>query len=353
MTDKMVRQRVRCNRLVKTIKAKRSKKIACQHIADNINKQLEHGWSPLYQSEDARLYTPISTLLDKYIAAREAEGARSTSMDSYRCAARKFKKWCEDNCQNLYSGTFKMQHAVMYLDYLKEEKNMSNRSYNNTIKVLRAMFSWAKAHCYCKENAFENCKNLKNEKKRRILIDPRSRELISEWCDNNSPQFGLVVRLVYSSAVRPREITGIQIKHIDLERHIVVIPEENAKNGKLRCATLSPALVEMIEKLDIGSIDKEWYLFGTGKGSYPGPEPVSQSRFRKRWDKIRKDLNLPSEMQLYSLRDTGIVDLLHSGVDQLSVQKHADHSSHSVQSIYTDHYDEHLSDTIYNSNTKF
>ena len=56
---------------------------------------------------------------------------------------------------------------------------------------------------------------------------------------------------------------------------------------------------------------------------------------------------VPEEMQLYSLRDTGITDLIHAGVDELTVQHHADHSSLAIQNIYTDHYDPTLTDTIY------
>jgi site-specific recombinase XerD len=68
---------------------------------------------------------------------------------------------------------------------------------------------------------------------------------------------------------------------------------------------------------------------------------------------MRKDLNLPQEMQLYSLRDTGLVDLLHAGIDPLTVRQHADHSSLAMQDIYTSHYDPDLNRKIYESGVKF
>lgn len=352
-TDKMERFRVRCNKTAKRYKKKSEKLLAVQRIADDINKDLSCGWSPLHETEDARLYTPLPDLREKFLKSKASEGIRETTLTSYSCITGIFLRHCEDRGRsNLFSGTFLRQDAVRYLDDLKED-NSSNRNYNNHLKVLRTFFNWAKEHCYCRENAFENCKSLKNEKKKRILIDAPTRRRIAEWCEAKCEPFGLVVRLIYSSAIRPKEIANIQLKHIDLRRHIIIVPEENAKNGKQRCATLSPELVRMLTEKNFSSMNQEWYLFGQGQGMVPGEKRVSLSRFRKRWDKLRKDLELPREMQMYSLRDTGLTDLLHSGVDQLTVQHHADHSSLAVQAIYTDHFDSGLAETIYNSNTQF
>jgi len=68
---------------------------------------------------------------------------------------------------------------------------------------------------------------------------------------------------------------------------------------------------------------------------------------------MRRATGLPKEMQLYSLRDTGITDLLHAGMDPLTVQHHADHSSLAIQKIYTDHFDAGLNEKIYNSSVEF
>ncbi len=68
---------------------------------------------------------------------------------------------------------------------------------------------------------------------------------------------------------------------------------------------------------------------------------------------MRNATGLPKEMQLYSLRDTGLTDLLHAGIDQLTVQHHADHSSLAIQNIYTDHYDSGLNEKIYTMAPKF
>jgi site-specific recombinase XerD len=68
--------------------------------------------------------------------------------------------------------------------------------------------------------------------------------------------------------------------------------------------------------------------------------------YRKFWDKLRKEFNLPLEMQQYSLRDTGITEMLKNGLDPLSVKQLADHYSLSMTTIYSNHADPHLKELI-------
>lgn len=68
---------------------------------------------------------------------------------------------------------------------------------------------------------------------------------------------------------------------------------------------------------------------------------------------MRRVTGLPKEMPLYSLRDTGITDLLHAGEDSLTVQHHVDHSSLAISGIYTDHFDAGLNERVFNSGVEF
>ena len=61
---------------------------------------------------------------------------------------------------------------------------------------------------------------------------------------------------------------------------------------------------------------------------------------------MRTALKLPEEMQLYSLRDTGINEMLKCGIDPLTVMQHADHHDLSMTTRYANHVDPHLVETI-------
>lgn len=135
----------------------------------------------------------------------------------------------------------------------------------------------------------------------------------------------------------------IRVEDVYLDKHYIFIKGENAKTHFERFASLSPELETRIRKLIEGA-SPGWYLIGDGYA--PGPRQITHARFRKDWDKIRKDLQLPQEMQLYSFRDTGINEMLKSGIDPLTVMQHADHHDLSMTTRYANHADPHLVETI-------
>jgi hypothetical protein len=88
----------------------------------------------------------------------------------------------------------------------------------------------------------------------------------------------------------------------------------------------------------------EWNFNGAKAGDYiwgkefiPGAVPVNPRMWSRKWGYLRKELNLPKQMVLYSLRDSGIIQLLQDGVSPEEVMIHADHSSLEVTSIYVKH----------------
>lgn len=93
------------------------------------------------------------------------------------------------------------------------------------------------------------------------------------------------------------------------------------------------------------------YLFG--QGYRPGPVMVSEARMTKTWISLRKKLNLPKEMQMYSFRDTGMTEMIKNGIDPLSVKQLADHHSLDMTAIYTKHVDPNLREIVISKTPKF
>ena len=350
-TGKMVRQIMKMNRHLQPYKTKRAKQQAAEEIAAQITLKLSNGWSPLHESESPRMLTTIKDLREKYLTSKHREGLRPMTLQSYTSITKLFVDWLDTTHNNKSSGYLSQEDAITYMDFVSE-KGVSNRSYNNTLKQLQAFFNWSVQHCYCKENPFLNISMLSKETKKRILIDERTRTRIADYLITTCPQFLLYLNLIYSSMIRPNEARAIRLSWIDIERHCICIPGETAKNGKARCAAITPSIESMLMRHARNPHDN-WYLFGKGQTMEPSPIQCAQSTPRHKWDRLREELNLPKEMQMYSLRDTGIIDMQHSGIDPLTVQQHTDHSSLQVQRIYTDHYDPNVNNIIYNEAPDF
>ena len=153
----------------------------------------------------------------------------------------------------------------------------------------------------------------------------------------------MLCRLVFSSLVRPKEVWRLRISDIHLSEGYIWITEDEAKTHFSRAATLTPQLIADIGKM-INGAKSSMYLFG--HGFKPAQKPIRYQNFREEWDRMRTALKLPKEMQLYSLRDTGINEMLKAGIDPLSVMQHADHHDLAITTRYANHIDPKLVQTI-------
>ena len=113
----------------------------------------------------------------------------------------------------------------------------------------------------------------------------------------------------------------------------------------MRHAPLSDELVERIrEYLATYPHTANSNLFSTG--FRPGSKPIGSKSVQLRWMDMRKELDLPEEYVIYSLRDSGIVEMLHAGVDELTVMQAAGHHDLSTTSIYADHIDTEMIERV-------
>ncbi len=336
-TNLLERKRIRLNLLRKHCRTTAEFKVRAAEIVQDINAKLAGGWTPFGESENTRYYTPISQVLERYVAERSKELKKET-MRSYKSFVSIFGKWIDKElpgCKALY---FNRTIAVRYMDWYYEKHSNPN-TYNNMLKLARAFFGWAKEKCYIKENPFELMKTKRKQEKRRILIPKEQRTRICEYYEQKRPEMVLVCALVYTSLIRPIEITRITVDMLHLKDGYIALPQEITKNGNGRNAPLSADLILRLAT-HIQHSKSGDYLFGTKWA--PDKCAITSKAFRKQWEKMRKALGLPDEMQLYSLRDTGIFDKIKSGVDPLTVMQAADHHDLAMTTRYANHYDPNM-----------
>ena len=292
-------------------------------------------------------------LIRKFLDAKKRDLTENT-MRSYESFCNGLKKWIILKHPDLRSNQFTKRLAVEYMDYVLEGNNatkngkarkhddgtVSNRTYNNNLKQGRALFSWAVEKCYCEENPFEKIKTKREEKKTRVIIPEPWRKKIREYFEKTNPQYLIICELVHTSLIRPVEISRLQAYMVNIGEGCIEMPADITKNHKERRARLSEELKEMLAKHIMGAKPDD-YLFAD-KCWRCGTKPMSSHTFGNVWEAMRKEINLPEEMQLYSLRDTGINGMLKAGIDPLSVMQAADHSDLSMTTRYANHVDPEL-----------
>lgn len=334
-TGKFIRFRVKVNR--GTV---RERKEAGRQIVEALTEKLLIGWTPFSERAAPLSATPITGAMDAFYRVKAKE-LRRQSMNSYRSFLKVFREWLEENGASVATtvASFDDQAARAYMDYLEDKDAISPRSFNNYLSFMCTLFSWMVEKGYACTNPFLKIKRKPArlmKKKRRLLTDAELETLFS-FLGQENVQFRAVCALCLCCFMRPKEIALLRCSDIDLERQVIHVAADVAKNGNESFRTIPSAIVPMLQQLDLSS--PALYLFGRHDGEAgnfsPGPVPVSEKKFADFWKWcVRKECGFGLELQLYSLKDTGITRMLGEKVPISFVQQQADHQSVAMTAIY-------------------
>jgi site-specific recombinase XerD len=344
----MSRKRIRVDHIRKRYTRQSEAVAHILKIANEINIKLMKGWNPFILPEDARLYTDFKTVIKKYIDEKQRE-LRPDTIRSYKSFLSAFFTFTQKCLTVKYAGQFTKLHASQYMDYLSDNPRLGLRSQNNQLKFMRVFFNWMLEKCYVNNNPFMLIKGKKKQEKKRIIIDPGTRHRIEQHLQKENPVLLVFFQLIYSSLIRPKELINIKVGDVDFEHNTIRIDSSVAKNHHQRFAAITPQVKKNLEY--IRSYKPDMWLFS--QQFTPSYTQAHRAKFGKLWIKLRDELRLPAEMQLYSLRDTGIYDMLKAGIDPLTVKQHADHHSLEMTTIYSNHSDPNLTNIIFTQAPEF
>ena len=157
---------------------------------------------------------------------------------------------------------------------------------------------------------------------------------VREYLEERNKHFLLACNILHYMFIRPHEMSLLKIGDFHLERKTVVLHGEQTKNRQSAVITLPDHIVRLMVELDVFRHVDSDYLFSDG--FMPGRKWRDSKQFRDYWNHhVRKDLKLPKEYKFYSLKDTGITNMLRANTDPLSVRDQARHSSLLITNTYT------------------
>ncbi len=361
----MNRERKRCKTLTEF-------KLQTSAIILQINNQLAAGFINVQQTlpsygfgaqdttsgDNVRFYTPLEQVIDLYETDRSKE-LKETTMRSYSCFCKQFKQWIHAHYPTMSASTFSQVQASQYMEFVLEGNNskgkksvrkkinedrVSARTYNNNIKLARALFSWAIEKSYARINPFEKLKTKKEQGKDRTIIPKEVRDRIVAYFREKNPVFIIIMQLVYKSFLRPVEITRVKVNQLNFAEHCIEMHCTQTKNGKAHNSRMDKDLEALLRE-HIKGADPDDYVFGAGTW-LPGKTPSASHSYTIIWDRMRDALKLPKEYQLYSLRDSGINNLLRAGAKDLDVVQIVGHSDLAMTFRYANHVDKDLINRI-------
>lgn len=348
-TRKMKRVRTRVEKIHRRYRTQAEAKAHIFKIVNEINIKLMKGWNPFISADDIRLYTPFKTATEKFIAEKQKE-LRPDTIRSYKSFINTLNTFVDTKCPELkFSSAFNKLCAIRFMDYIYNDRGVSQRSYNNYLKFMRVFFNWALEKGYTTSNPFAQIKGKQKTDKKRGIIDKETRQTIIQHLQEHDPQMLVVCKLMYYCLIRPKEIISLKVGDVDFDKRTIFVSGTNAKNHHSRFASMTQDVIDSLQY--IKNYQKDMFLIS--QSMMPSYIQAHRAKLGKIWIRLRKQLHLPDEMQLYSFRDTGIFEMLKAGLDPLTVKQHADHHSLAMTTIYSDHPDPNLTKTIYEKSPQF
>jgi integrase len=329
----LVRKKIRLNRLSGATRDKYAR-----DLVRLLNEKLAKGWNPFIEKNAPKSIKPIIEVIETYrnFMTRELE---KDSIRSYNSFLNFFIFFIEKEIRNknLYMFQFTKTHASELMMYVFEHKAKSARTYNNYLIFFRALFNWFMQYNYCTLNHFISIKKLKQKDKNRIPVPSELRNTLRTYLEENNKNFLCIMLLCYYCFIRPKEICLLKRSDFNLEKGLVRIDEEIAKNDHFSYRTIPDDLIQCLKPI-LKDVPDHLYLFSANyHGDYsfqPGIKQIDSRKIGKYWGKLREILHIPKNVTFYSLKDTGIIQMSRDGVSWKDIQDQADHSSGDITRIY-------------------
>lgn len=335
---KMRRKRIKLNHIDGKMKRK-------SHAAETIKRlsdQLSDGWNPWTDCDPDNI-VPFSEALDKYeelITKQMTSGIfRKQTYDDYKSKIKILRHYVGEvqkpKDRIRYVFQFRKKFCIQFLDYIYIERNNGAQTYNNYLNFLRVLAGWMVERGYIHEKATDGIspisKRLFTKERTCIPID-KIRE-IGEWTKANDPHFHFACQLLYYCFIRPVEMTRLKVSDFNLKECTVTIPASASKNKRTQSVTLPKKVLYEGIGLGVFSAPMSYHVFSDRLR--PGQEQIDTKIFRDHWEKVSKALKLKKEWKFYSLKDTGITEMLRKKTTApVHVKEQARHSSLAITEIY-------------------
>jgi integrase len=139
--------------------------------------------------------------------------------------------------------------------------------------------------------------------------------------------------MCYYCLLRRTELTKLRVLNISLINSTIWIDGADSKNRKSNAITIPNELIPFLTE-HLKNAKATDYLFSNNNFA-AGSAKIHPDRITKSWAKMRTELEINKNVDWYSLKDSGITDLLRAGVPLISVRDQARHHSSAQTDTYT------------------
>ncbi len=325
-SKKMIRKRIKVNR----IKNKKERLKYSRQLIKKLNSKLAMGWNPFIDESGAKGYIKLNKVLQVFLEAKARE-LRPDSIRTYKSYSKIFLEYVNEIDPEMFAVDFTENHAADFMLKLYQQRNLGNNTYNNYLLGYRVIFNWMKNTKYLNQNPFQNINKKKSQHKRRRILTDIERSELYDYYQGHNERYLTMILLAFHALIRPTELTFLKPGDIDFKRNVIVPPQ--TKNGNTRVIATPEYVMKWLKRIGVQSQPSTDYIFSSGFRN--GSHKLNARKIFTEWERgPRKKLGFGKDVTFYSLRDSGIVQMLRDGIELHEVQKHADHANVSTTQKY-------------------
>ena len=332
---KLRRKKIKINR-IKTVSRRRA---YAREVMGRITSQLQRGWNPWIAQDigDLHLFDDVCDSYERYIDKMYSSGNyRKETYVGYKSYMKNLRGYVKEH-PIYYMYQMDRAYLVTFLDHIFIDRDNGGQTRNNYLSWLGNFCGWAVDKSYLTTRPTDGIPFIdrKHLKKKRQVIPTNVVKQISVYLKQNDPYFLLACQLLYNCFIRPVEMTRLRVGWFNIKAGTITIPADAAKNRETMVVTVPKRVMAHAIELGTFHAASQDYLFSINLR--PGDHQVDPVIFRHHWDVVRRALNLRPEWQFYSLKDTGITEMLDRNIASIAVRDQARHSSLAVTEVYTRH----------------
>lgn len=316
-----------------------SKSIRLKHaklIVSEINIKLSNGWSPFLE-QSGRSYKTLQICIDEFLANLNKqvkdEVLRPDTLRTYKSNINLLQLFVKTKNKITFALEINKRFCIDYLDWIYIERASSPKTRNNHLAFIKLFCTFLVSKGVLNENSTNGILPLKiNSKKREVFPEEIKQKIYDQLLSYNNGFYALCMS-TYFCFIRNKELGKLKVWMINFEENSIFLPDYVSKNKKNETITIPGQFIESL-KTHIGEAKDNDYVF-SNTDYLPGTKKMTANKITNSWDVLRKDLSLPAKYQFYSMKDTGITDLLESGVAAIKVRDQARHYDIKITEMYT------------------